>query len=269
MTRLSRHLLSDLRGATRLAVEATEGVTSAVEGMHGAIQNLSLPWGRSAPAPAGLSGIVYQIVKQTTRLVGKGLDAGFESLATILPPGESSPRREAYRSAVNGLCGDHLHRTGNPLAIEMSLRLDGREVSLLDPGRAFIETRGSGPGQRMLLLVHGLCLNDRHWSREGHDHGAALAADFGFSPLYLRYNSGRPVAANGRDLASLLEVLDQRWPIAVDEIVMLGHSMGGLVARSACHEAEAAGHGWLPKLRKMIFLGTPHLGAPLEKGGHQ
>lgn len=269
MSRPRRYQLTNLRGAARLAVEATEGVTSAVEGMHGAIQHLSLPWGRAAPSPAGLTGFVYRTIKRTTRLVGMGLDAGFGSLARILPPGESSDRRDVYRSILNGICGDHLARSGNPLAIDMSLRLDGREISPLDPERGFIEARGSGPGRKLLVLVHGLCLDDRHWRRAGHDHGAALAADFGFSPLYLRYNTGLPVAENGRDLAGLLQVLFRRWPVAMEQIVVLGHSMGGLVARSACHQAEAAGHDWLAKVRKMIFLGTPHLGAPLEQGGHQ
>ena len=48
----------------------------------------------------------------------------------------------------------------------------------------------------------------------------------------------------------------------------MGHSMGGLVARSACHHGHAAGHGWPEYLRKLVFLGTPHQGAPLERGGH-
>ena len=42
--------------------------------------------------------------------------------------------------------------------------------------------------------------------------------------------------------------------------------MGGLVARSASHQA-AAGAAWPRQLRDLVFLGTPHLGAPLERRG--
>ena len=50
---------------------------------------------------------------------------------------------------------------------------------------------------------------------------------------------------------------------------MIGHSMGGLVARSACHHAQQTEPVWLRSLRKLVFLGTPHHGAPLERGGQR
>lgn len=263
--------LSDLRGAARLAVEATEEVTGIVGAMHGTIRRLPLPLGRShgQPAPPGLAGFVYRTIQRGTRLVGRGLDLGFAAFGPLLPAGEPSPRHDDLRSVVNGVCGDHLVRTGNPLAIEMGLHTAGREVDPSDPGRAFFEARGSEPGPEILLLVHGLCLNERSWARDGHDHGAALAEEFGCSPLYLRYNTGLPIADNGRELAEKLEILVHRWPVVPTRLVILGHSMGGLVARSACHQGLAAGHGWPETLHKLIFLGTPHLGAPLERGGHQ
>jgi len=96
---------------------------------------------------------------------------------------------------------------------------------------------------------------------------AALARDLGYTPLYLRYNSGRHVAENGHELAELLEHLLDRWPAPIDDLVILGHSMGGLVARSACDAGAEAGHTWVGRLRKLVFLGTPHHGAPLERGG--
>jgi pimeloyl-ACP methyl ester carboxylesterase len=102
----------------------------------------------------------------------------------------------------------------------------------------------------------------------GHDHGAALARDLGFTPVYLNYNSGLHVSTNGRAFAELLERLVAGWPVPVDELVILAHSMGGLVSRSACHAAERAGHAWRRKLRKLVCLGSPHHGAPLERGGH-
>jgi len=100
---------------------------------------------------------------------------------------------------------------------------------------------------------------------------AALAADLGFTPVYLRYNSGRSVAANGRELSERLEALLRAWPETVTELMVVAHSLGGLVVRSACHVAdgaEAPGLLWRQRLRKIVFLGTPHHGAPLERVGN-
>ncbi len=119
------------------------------------------------------------------------------------------------------------------------------------------------------MLAHGLCLNDLQWNRNGHDHGAVLARDLGFTPVYLHYNSGLHVSTNGRAFAGLIEDLVKRWPVPVEEIAILGHSMGGLVARSACHYGSAAGHDWPRHLKKIVFLGTPHHGSALERGGNR
>lgn len=124
------------------------------------------------------------------------------------------------------------------------------------------------PASKVLLLVHGLCLNDLQWKRKGHDHGAALARELGYTPMYLRYNSGLHVSGNGRLLAGLLEALLDQWPVPVQELAIIGHSMGGLVARSAHHYATEAGHHWPRHLRRLIFLGTPHHGAPFERLGN-
>ncbi len=117
------------------------------------------------------------------------------------------------------------------------------------------------------MLVHGLCLNGRQWNRDGHDHGAALSRDLGYTPVYLHYNTGLHVSVNGRAFADLLESFVAEWPVPVEELVIIGHSMGGLVSRSACHYGTAAGHRWPGHLRKLVFLGTPHHGAPMERGG--
>jgi pimeloyl-ACP methyl ester carboxylesterase len=169
---------------------------------------------------------------------------------------------------VNGVYGDYLVRTANPLAIEMSLRHRGRPLDPANPSGAMGDRADAVPGGRILVLAHGLCLNDRHWHRNGHDHGAALAAELGYTPLYLRYNTGRHIGDNGRAFAELLETVVANWPLPVEELVILGHSMGGLVGRSACHHAQEARHAWLAHLRKLVFLGTPHHGSPLERGGH-
>ncbi len=94
-----------------------------------------------------------------------------------------------------------------------------------------------------------------------------MARDLGYRVLHLHYNSGRHISHNGRDFADLLQASIAQWP-QVDELVLVGHSMGGLVSRSACHYAALAGHDWLPKLHSMVFLGAPHHGAALERGGN-
>jgi pimeloyl-ACP methyl ester carboxylesterase len=120
----------------------------------------------------------------------------------------------------------------------------------------------------LLILAHGLCMDDLAWSRDGHDHGAALARDFGATPLYLRYNSGRSIADNGRAFAAMLDDLFHAWPVPIRELTIVGHSMGGLLMRSAYHYGAQANHAWLPVLKHVVFLGTPHHGAPLERAGN-
>jgi pimeloyl-ACP methyl ester carboxylesterase len=183
-----------------------------------------------------------------------------------VPSSGTSPERDAFVAALNGLWGDHLERSANPLAIDMAVRRGGVALPL---HREALAQALPGATGRLLLLVHGLCMNDLQWARRGHDHGQALAQALGFTPLYLHYNSGRHVSQNGRELATLLQQLLQAWPLPVDELVIVGHSMGGLVARSACHQAEARGLAWRSALRALVCLGTPHHGAPLERGGRR
>jgi len=169
---------------------------------------------------------------------------------------------------ANGVYGDYLLQTANPLAIEMSLRYRGQRVDPHDPAGVFTQYSKKSPGNKLLVLVHGLCMNDRQWNRDGHDHGAMLADELGYLPLYLRYNSGLRIASNGRAFAELLETLTGNCSSRFEELVIIGHSMGGLVARSALDYGRAADHQWPEYLRKLVFLGTPHHGAPLERGGH-
>lgn len=262
---------TDVRGVSRLVVDATLGLTRLVETMHHNIARTPGPLGQFTEEPTrGITGFVYRSIQGTTRLVGRGVDALLEQLMPLLDQqaAESSDAREAVLAALNGVLGDHLAASGNPLAIAMQLRRDGQPLPLTKPELAAALPQAGG---KILLLVHGLCMNDRQWRRNGHDHGAALAAA-GYTPLYLHYNSGRHVSSNGRELAALLETLVQAWPVPVEQLAILGHSMGGLVARSACHYAQRggqrSGHGWLQHLRQMVFLGTPHHGAPLERGGN-
>ncbi|MFT3820721.1 MAG: alpha/beta hydrolase [Rubrivivax sp.] len=262
--------MADLRGASLLAFGALAGVSRIVQDMHTTIGRRPAPLGALPVEPArGITGLVYRSVHGGLRLAGAGADALLAPFERLAAPGERSPGQEALVAAVNGVYGDHLARTGNPLAIEMSLRHRQRAVDVADPGAALRSAASPPASSRLLVLVHGLCMNDLQWSRDGHDHGAALAAEFGCSVLYLRYNSGLHIHDNGRQFADLLERLIGNWPVAVDELSIIGHSMGGLVARSACLHAQQQGQAWIERLRRLIFLGTPHCGAPLERGGNR
>ena len=270
MAFLNRSQLTDVSGTARMVVDAAEATAEVVEKMHRTIQKRPGPLGASATdGTRGITGLVYRSVRTGIRLVGHAIEMSLPQVARLLPEGTSSPARDTYRSVMNGVCGDYLARTGNPLAIDMSLRFGGSRVSLSDPESSFEQHSDMTPSRkRLLVLVHGLCMNDQHWNRDGHDHGAVLADELGYLPLYLRYNSGLQISSNGKALAELLETLIQNWTEPVEELAIMGHSMGGLVARSACHHGRVAGHAWLKHLGKLLFLGTPHHGAPLERGGN-
>lgn len=257
---------SDLRGGVRLATDATIGVTDLVEALHERIARLP---GRRAPASpertSALTGLVYRSVRGIARGVGWGLEGLIEELVPAFGPEGPASRREAVIAALDGVLGDHLAATGNPLARPMTLRRDGRPLPM-DRASLAESLPDAGPG--LMVAIHGLCMNDLQWMRDGRDRSRELAADLGLTPVWLDYNTGLHVAANGRALAERLEALLDVWPCPLERIVLLGHSMGGLVARSAWSWGESAGHRWPARVSDLVFLGTPHLGAPLEKAGH-
>ncbi|HSC65392.1 MAG TPA: alpha/beta hydrolase [Caldimonas sp.] len=265
-----RTVLSDVRGAAKLTFDAALGVVDIVERMHRTIGARPSPWGEAPrDRTSGITGRVYQAVRGGVRLAGRGLDASLGGAARLLPDADSGPRLDALVAAVNGVYGDHLARSGNPLATEMSLRFQGRAIDVARPADSVVAATGKPATGRLLILVHGLCMSDLQWRRHGHDHGEALAEDPGRTVLYLRYNSGLHIGANGRAFSALLETLVARWPCALDDLSIVGHSMGGLVARSACFYAAEKRHAWPQRLRKLVFLGTPHHGSPLERGGRR
>lgn len=257
---------SDLRAASRLAIDAVVGITDLVEAMHHNIASASMPLGKpAAGTPSGIAGLAYRTVRGVTRMVGGGIDIALAPLAALLEERESSAARHAVIAALNGVLGDYLAETGNPLALTMQWRSKGK---ILAAEKAALQAAFPKPSGKVLVLIHGLCMSDRQWLRDGHDHGAGLAHDLGYTPVYLRYNSGLHISANGREFSAMLESLLAAWPVPVEDLVILTHSMGGLIARSAVHYGKAAGQHWPEQLRSLVFLGTPHHGAPLERGGH-
>jgi hypothetical protein len=256
---------SDLVGLNRLASDITVQLTDLAEALHNNIAStpgiLGTPMQEDSSAIAGL---VYQSIRAVTGVVGDTADPILRQLAPVLDE-SSSPEREAVLAALNGMMGDYLAATANPLAISMQMRRRGQPLTL---SREALSAALPPPRDKLLLLVHGLCMNDLQWTRKGRDFGAALARDLGYTPVHLHYNTGLHTSINGRAFAALIERLLQQWPIPLKDFVILTHSMGGLVARSAYYYGIAAGQVWPQRLRKLIFLGTPHHGALLERGGN-
>jgi pimeloyl-ACP methyl ester carboxylesterase len=258
--------LSDLRGASRLAIDLTVLVTDVVETMHHNIALRPAVLGRAAPGPArGLTGFVYRSVRGVTRLVGGTIDAVLAPLAPLASATSDWPGRDAVIGALNGVLGDHLEASGNPLGITMHMRVRGTPLPLEQEA---IARRLRRPRRRVVVMVHGLCMTDTVWSRQSHDYGRSLGRHLRADVVCVRYNSGRHISTNGTDLAGLLARMVDAWPVPLDRLVLVGHSMGGLVIRSACAAGKRARHEWVRRLQALVFLGSPHHGAPLERGGH-
>ena len=267
MTKASNiHYSAALVGFGRLATDAIAGLTEVVEAVHRQIafpsRSAEPPWAQGSAA--GPTALVYDSIRGVARLVDRGL-AKLAPLASPADEGRLSPAHEAVVAALNGVVGDYLARTLNPLAISMSLRRHGRPLEI---ERHALQATIPHVTGKVLLLAHGLCLNDLQWKRKGHDHGVALGLEFGYTPVYLHYNTGLHVSENGRLLAGLLEAVFQQWPVPLEELAIIGHSMGGLVSRSAYYYGKAAVQNWPRHLRRLTFLGTPHHGAPLERLGN-
>jgi pimeloyl-ACP methyl ester carboxylesterase len=217
---------------------------------------------------------VYSVVRGVAAGTRRSLSLVGPAVEQLTAPAAGAPAAETAAShaarwadhaqgALNGLYGDALARWGNGLDLGMSLRRAGRDLPL---DRDALRLAYPAATPQLCLFVHGAFCTERSWAiGSALTFGDRLHADLGYTPLYLRYNSGRRVHDNGALLADLLTDLLDVYPVAVEEIVLVGHSMGGLVARSAVHEAEERGLPWLPLLRHVVCLGTPHGGAPLEQ----
>jgi pimeloyl-ACP methyl ester carboxylesterase len=163
-------------------------------------------------------------------------------------------------SVLNGMLGDLLEERQSSLAIPMAFRCDGADVSL---DRHALADQLSGATGAVCLFVPGLMSSDAVWRFPRHvgmTYGSRLAADRNVTSVFLRYNSGRHVSVNGRQLALLLDGLVAAWPVEVDELSLVGHSMGGLVVRSACYYGALNGCSWVEKVRRVFLLGAPMSG---------
>ncbi|MEY4883025.1 MAG: hypothetical protein RIS34_879 [Pseudomonadota bacterium] len=286
-----KHLhATDIRSVAQLATQATLGVARITEGVHQSIwKTLGAPGGKTPTQTRGITGLVYKSVRGITQLVGNSLDAVLGKLEPLFDAANNAkpgtPEREAVLAALNGVMGDRLADSSNPLATTMSLRHRGAPLNKglkWQPLPPDLKTTG-----KVLLLIHGLCMNDLQWQTPTqtqpqteaeapagapHDHGAALARELGYTPLYLRYNTGLHTSQNGHELSRLLELLVNHWPVPIEDLTIVAHSMGGLVTRSAVHSARYPSGKtaplWPTYLKNIVFLGTPHHGAPLERAGN-
>jgi hypothetical protein len=262
---------SDLRAVTLLATQATSAVTRMAEGVHQSVwRTLGAPGGATPDQARGLTGLIYQSITGVTQRVGSGMAAALTRLEPLLQrleaPGDESVERAAMLAALNGVMGDRLQAAGNPLATPMTLRFQNKVLDWAAPPDA---TRVTG---KVLIVIHGLCMNERQWASQhaglSVNHAEALTTALGYTPVYVRYNSGLHVSENGHLLARQLEDLARCWPVPVTELSVLAHSMGGLVTRSALFSAGQAGMAWPDLTKNIVFLGTPHHGSPLERAGN-
>jgi pimeloyl-ACP methyl ester carboxylesterase len=223
-----------------------------------------------APVRLVHDGISKAAYRGVTAALGAPARAGAAALgrrvAAEAIPLADSPAGGIALGALNGAVGDALARDHRSLSLELTIRRRGREVVTDSAGLAAAYPDAT---PRLAVFVHGLCETEAAWhlgARPG--YGWRLRDELGYTPLDVRYNTGLHVSDNGRRLAQVLEHVVRAWPVEVEEIALIGHSMGGLVARSACYYAEAENHAWAEHVRHVFCLGTPHLGAPLEKAAN-
>lgn len=246
-------------------MEAIVSVSFIVESMHRRISPMSrFSQSSEKERASGLSGFVYNRIRNITEIVGKALDVPLGVISKALSKNEVSAKGNALRAALNDVLGDYLAQRDNALAITMGLKHEGKELDLEKIRQAITLSNG-----KLLIMVHGLCMNHTQWQQQGHDHGKALSNELGFTTVYLHYNTGLHISENGKYFSHILEEVLQIASAEnlVLEMSIVAHSMGGLVSRSAYYQAQLLGHSWPDTLDKLIFLGTPHHGAPLEKVG--
>lgn len=259
---------NELTALGQLAGDAAAGIATQAREVHAGIaQRVFASLGPPA-APVRvlhdrISAGAYTAARTLTgTLVRCGAAALSVATPDDAPPLATRPAGAIAVGAINGLWGDRLHRDGSALETPMTVRQAAHDVALDADSlaRAFPDA-----APRLAVFVHGLCETEDAWrlgARQTPPYGDRLRSELGYTPIYVRYNSGLHISLNGRRLAQLLDELVGHWPVEVAEIALIGHSMGGLVARGACHYAAAG--SWRERVRHVFMLGSPHKGAPLE-----
>jgi pimeloyl-ACP methyl ester carboxylesterase len=252
MAALAERANDELAALTRLTLDELGGAVAGVGRVHKAIADRAFG-ARATPARVVHDAIarrVYGGLRSGASVLGRGAELAVGDRAPLA----AQPLGAGVLAAIDGLIGDVLEAERPALAAPMSIRVGGRPVA---PGEV------PDPSPRVAVFVHGLMETEFSWGRE--PYGDRLE---GWTPVYIRYNSGRHISENGASLDELLEALAAEWPVAVERIALVGHSMGGLVARSAAHRASLRGAAWVGHVTHLVSLGTPHMGAPLEQSVH-
>ncbi len=266
-----------MAAAAALAGEYAEDLLlGAVRDVHRAVAGRV--FGVTNKATRGSSRVSQLLHDGISASVYLGLGAGMRSAVAGLravdrrglgPRLEDRPAGRQVLSAVNALIGDRLRDERPELAIEMAVRSGGSDVPLEPAALQDVFPNATG---ELAVFLHGLGENDDSWNlrraANGGTYGSRLGHETDWTPVYLRANTGLPVADNGVALASLLDRLVQAWPTEVRRIALVGHSMGGLIMRAACAVDTAALEAerrWCDLVTNVVTLGTPHLGAPLEQ----
>jgi len=262
----------ELRALSRLAAAELGGGAGGIGNVHDAIARRV--FGALGPnarpvqvAHDAIARGVYASVRGAATVAGHAADQALRRRDTgDGRPLSSSPHGALALAVLGGLQGDALERDGSPLQQPLALRVRGRVVP---PERDALAAAFPHATPCLVVFVHGLMETEHAWRLGGREsYGERLARDLVCTPVDVRYNSGRHISRNGRSLADLLDELIAAWPVEPEQIALVGHSMGGLVARSACHQAAQDGLPWARRVRHVVSLGTPHLGAPLAHGVH-
>jgi pimeloyl-ACP methyl ester carboxylesterase len=238
-----------------LATDATVAVSRISEGVHQSVLSTI-----KQTQIAGLTGLIYKAVEGVAKAVGGGVEKALAVLESVMgqatDPSDSF-EKDAVLAALNGVMGDRLEKDQNPLRTKMTLRVKS----------------GSVQGPKLLIVIHGLCMNDSQWNLRDADgnpmdgHAEKLEKTLGYTPVYVKYNTGRSIQSNAQTLSEHLDSLVEKWPVPIEEITVLAHSMGGLLIRRACVHVASSPSRWRIYLKRIVFLGTPHFGAPLEQAG--
>ena len=261
---------AELRAAGRLGGLAFGGLVSRIEQVHQAVASRSFGPAGPAATPARLvhdtvARAGYLAVRTAGAVAGTAAGQAASLFGAGGEPAGRDPAGNLSLAALNAVAGDRFGPALEPLAIRMAVRAGGHDVGLTAGEVAAAFPRAT---PKLAVFVHGLAQTDDSWRRRAGEcvpYGDRLRAEFGYTPVYVRYNTGRHVSDNGHDLAGLLDSLAEVWPEPVWEILLVGHSMGGLVIRSACHYGLKASAEWVERVRHVFYLGSPHMGAPLAR----
>ncbi len=265
----------EIRAGGRLATRTLVDAVSYVEQTHRAVAARTFAFAAPVSLPARvihdlIATAVYTLIRGTGLAAGTAASELVGTAAGSLPSAGTTPRSNLALAVLNAIMGDELAEQGSPLAISMAVRRARADVV---PDRASLEVAFPEATSKIAVFVHGLGENEESWRLHADRHGVGtestygsrLAEDLGYTAVYLRFNSGLHISENGQLLDSLLQDVVAAWPTPVTELIFIGHSMGGLVSRSACHYARQRDHSWVSMLRHVFYLGTPHAGAGLEQ----